>query len=192
MPSLQSNFVFCVKSVEIFEPFTNYSFPCLYFLFVTAPVMASEAFSSSNRVLRVKRRAFSREITSFLNDVRSGVGVSKEAFNEKRDYFENIWEEIVATTEGCINLVDDGDDEGEEIIEELRDHLERLQEKKERFTDLEMEIDKRLFDVTDTKCIELADGEPRKRYVRQLPVGPSVMSSPLHLLRNLKTYPLMG
>ena len=121
--------------------------------------MASEAFSSSNRVLRVKRRAFSREITSFLNDVRSGVGVSKEAFNEKRDYFENIWEEIVATTEGCINLVDDGDDEGEEIIEELRDHLERLQEKKERFTDLEMEIDKRLFDVTDTKCIELADGD---------------------------------
>ena len=92
--------------------------------------MTSEAFSNVNRVLRVKRRAFSREVTTFLSYARSGVGVSKEAFNEKRVYFEHIWEEIVTATEGCINLVDDEEDQGEEIIEELREHLEGLQGKK--------------------------------------------------------------
>ena len=53
--------------------------------------MASEAFSTANQAFRVKRSAFSREITSFLNDAWSGMGVSKDAFNEKGDYFENIW-----------------------------------------------------------------------------------------------------
>ena len=88
--------------------------------------MASEAVLTANQALHIKRRTFLREITSFLNDARSGVGVSKEVFNKRGDYFENIWEEIVAATEGCINLVDD---EGEEIVEELRDQLVGLQEK---------------------------------------------------------------
>ena len=75
--------------------------------------MASEAFLTANRALRLKRRAFSREITSFLNDAWSNEGVSKEVFNEKKGYFENTWEEIVTAAGSYINLLDDREDEGE-------------------------------------------------------------------------------
>ena len=106
--------------------------------------MASEAFSTANRALRVKRRAFSREITSFLNDAWSGEGVSKEVFNEKKGYFENIWEEIVTATDSCINLLDDEEDERGEIIDGLKELLEELQDKKQRLTWLEEEIEKKI------------------------------------------------
>ena len=49
--------------------------------------MASEAFATANRPLRLKRRAFSRELTSFMDDARSEKGVSKEAFNKKKGLF---------------------------------------------------------------------------------------------------------
>ena len=49
----------------------------------------------------------------------------------------SAWDEIVASTEYCIKLNDDRDDQREEQIDELRDHLEILKEKKERFLDLE-------------------------------------------------------
>ena len=91
--------------------------------------MASEAFATANRALRAKRRAFSKES---LKDARSEVGLSKEAFIEKKAYFEQCWKEIMTSTNDCINLIDDGEEQGE-IIEELKEHLEGLQEKKDCF-----------------------------------------------------------
>ena len=47
--------------------------------------MTSQAFLVASRALRLKRRAFSNEITSFLSDASSEEGVSKEAFIEKKN-----------------------------------------------------------------------------------------------------------
>ena len=94
--------------------------------------MTSETFAVASRALRLKRRGFSNEITSFLSDASSEGGVSKEAFIEKKEYFEKIWEEIVTDAEGCVNLLDDGDDEEGEIVESLKDSLEDLKYKKQR------------------------------------------------------------
>ena len=49
--------------------------------------MASEAFATANQALRAKRRAFSKEITESFKDARSEVGLSKEAFIEKKSLF---------------------------------------------------------------------------------------------------------
>ena len=57
--------------------------------------MSSTTFSIANRVLRAKRRTFSRELTAALKDAKSEFGLTKEAFNDKKDYFESAWEEIV-------------------------------------------------------------------------------------------------
>ena len=94
-----------------------------------------------------------------MNDARSEKGVSEEAFNEKKDYFEKIWEEIVTATDSCINLLDDGEDEGGEIVETLKEHLEELQYKKQRLTWLEKEIEKKLANMVESKSVELIHGD---------------------------------
>ena len=114
----------------------------LIHLFATAFVMTSEVFSTANRALPVKRRAFSKEVTAALNDARTEVGLSKEAFNEKRTYLEHIWEEIVTSAEDCIHLIDDREEQGDEQIGELNCIVELLKEKKEQFLNLEGEIEK--------------------------------------------------
>ena len=96
--------------------------------------MNLEAFSIANRALRVKRRTFSKEITAALNDARSEFGLTKEAFNEKRVYLEHHWEEVVTSPEDCIHLVDDEEEQEEEKIEEVKDHLDVLKEKKNGFS----------------------------------------------------------
>ena len=77
-----------------------------------------------------------------MNNAKSDTGLSKEAFKEKEDYFERTWDEIVTSTEDCIGLIDDGEEQGDEQIEELREHIEILKEKKERFLNLEGKIEK--------------------------------------------------
>ena len=57
-------------------------------------------------------------------------GISKEAFNKKEDYFDYTWHEIVTSMEDCIGLIDDGEEQGNEQIQELREHIEILKEKK--------------------------------------------------------------
>ena len=39
----------------------------------------------------------------------------------------------MTSTEGCINLIDNGEEQEDEQIEELRDHIEILKEKKDNF-----------------------------------------------------------
>ena len=66
--------------------------------------------------MHVNRRNFSKEINVILNEAKSEAGLNKEIFDEKKVYFEQHWEEIVTSTEECINLIDDGDeDKGEQI-----------------------------------------------------------------------------
>ena len=92
------------------------------FFFVTS----SQAFAVANRALRIKRRTFSNELTAVLNEANSETGLSKEAFKEKKDYFEHNWNEIVTSTEDCVNLIDDGEEHRDDQIEELRYHIELL------------------------------------------------------------------
>ena len=91
--------------------------------------MESESSSAAKRVLRVKRRSFSKEITDILKDARSDEGISKEAFDDKKVYIEQCWGEIVTSTNDCIGLIDDVEEKGE-IVDELNEHLEGLRAKK--------------------------------------------------------------
>ena len=120
--------------------------------------MASEAFTVAIRALRLKRRSFSKEVTGLLKDARSDEGFSKEAFNERKDYIEQCWGEIVASTSDCVGLVDDGE-EKEEVDNELNEQLESLRVQKELFFDLGVEIVKKTFDMADVKSLELFDGD---------------------------------
>ena len=63
-----------------------------------------------------------------LNDARYESGLNKEGFKEKKNYFERNW--IVTSIEGCINLIDDGKEQGDEQIEELNYQIELLKGKK--------------------------------------------------------------
>ena len=78
--------------------------------------MSSTAYSVANRALRAKRRAFSKELTVALSDAKSETGLNIEAFKKKEDHFECNWTEIVTPTEDCINLIDDGEKQGDEHI----------------------------------------------------------------------------
>ena len=83
--------------------------------------MTSQTFSIADRASQIlKRRAFSNEFTAVLNEAKSETGLSKEAFKEKKEYFEHNWTEIVTSTVDCINLIDDGDEHGDDEIEELK------------------------------------------------------------------------
>ena len=71
-----------------------------------------------------------------LNEAKSEVGLKKEVFEEKRGYFEQNRTEIVTSTEDCIKLIDDGDENREEQVIELQYHIELLKEKKEHCLNL--------------------------------------------------------
>ena len=43
------------------------------------------------------------------------TGLSKKAFKEKEDYFERNWAEIVTSTEDCINLIDNMEEQIDEL-----------------------------------------------------------------------------
>ena len=76
-------------------------------------------FSTADHALRVQRRALAKELREFLGDASSISGMSKEAFMEKKGYFEGMWKEIVSNTEGGINLLDDDVEEDGHIAEGL-------------------------------------------------------------------------
>ena len=86
-------------------------------MLVTAFVMSSTAFSVACRALCTKRKTFSKELTTALNDDRSEFGLNNEILTRKKDYFGYTWDEIVTSTEDCIGLIDDGEEQGEEQIE---------------------------------------------------------------------------
>ena len=59
--------------------------------------------------------------------------------------------------EGCIGLLDDGDEDKEEQIIDLEYHIEMLKGLKEQFLSFEIEIERRLH-MVDIKNVEAADG----------------------------------
>ena len=61
----------------------------------------------------------------------------------------------MTSTEGCIKLNDDGDDEKDEQVNELNYQIEVLKEKKEQFFSLEVEIERNLK-LIDVKNVESA------------------------------------
>ena len=116
--------------------------------------MSSETFSAADRALRVQRRALIKELTAFLGDTESLNELSREDFAKRKEYFEGLWKKVVASTEGCSNLIDDGDDEDGLIAEGLNEGLEGLRFLMDRLNILEGDIEKRLAVVEDTKSIE--------------------------------------
>ena len=107
--------------------------------------MTSEAFSTADRALHVQRRALAKELRAFLGDASSISGLSKEAFMEKKGYFEGMWKEVVSNTEGCISLLDDDADEDGHIAEGLNEYLEDLRFNMDRLNWWEEDLEKSLL-----------------------------------------------
>ena len=61
----------------------------------------------------------------------------------------------MSSTEGCINLIDDGDDDKDEQVNELNFQIELLKVQKEQFFSLEVEIEKGSM-IIDVKNVEMA------------------------------------
>ena len=93
-------------------------------------MMSSSAFSVADQTLHAKRRAFSNELTVVLTQAKSEAGLNKEVFEERRGYLEQNWTEIVTSTEDCIKLINDEDENGEEQVIELQYQVELLREKR--------------------------------------------------------------
>ena len=116
--------------------------------------MTSEAFSTADHALRVQRWALRNELTEFLNDTASLSKLSREDFMKKKEYFEGLWKEVVANTEGCTNLIDDSDDDEGLIAENLKECLDRVRYLMDRLNILEEDLEKRLAVVENIKNVE--------------------------------------
>ena len=92
--------------------------------------MATTSYALTERVLRAKRRSFSKDLTTILEEDNSESGLSKERFEEKKAHFEHNWQEIVNSTEGCVKLIDDGDDNWAEQVSELNYQVKFPESKK--------------------------------------------------------------
>ena len=68
-----------------------------------------------------------------MDEAKSEAGLSKESFDKKKVHIEQHWDEIVTSTEGCIKLIDDGDDDKDEQVNELNYQIELLKIQKEQF-----------------------------------------------------------
>ena len=67
--------------------------------------MSLTAFSTVERALRVKRRIFSKEINTILDESKSEAGFNKATFDETKVYFEEHWDEIVILRKIVLNLL---------------------------------------------------------------------------------------
>ena len=72
-----------------------------------------------------------------------------------KKHFENLWEEIVTSTNDCLSLLDDGSDDEGELREHITDSLDSLRHKKDRLTWFEEELEGRLAATVDDKNVEL-------------------------------------
>ena len=121
--------------------------------------MSLMAFSMAERPLHVKRRNFSKDMKAILNKARSEACLNMVVFDEKKIYFEEHWEEIVTSTEGCINLIDDGDDDKDEQTNDLNYQMDILKMQKEQFLNLGVEIERIALNI-DVKNVIVAVIEP--------------------------------
>ena len=113
----------------------------------------SNAFAVASSALRVKRRTLSKELSAFLQLAVSDSPPTLEAFNERKEYFENLWETVVTTTKECLDLIDEGEDPDGKEAERLNDTLEDLRYKKDRLIYLEEDYARKSLNMDDVKNI---------------------------------------
>ena len=101
-------------------------------------------FNVASSDLRVKRRAFSRELSEFLLIAASESPPSREDFLDKKKYFEGLWDVLVAATKSCLSLLSEGDDPDGEIADNLNGILGDLRDRKGRLDYLEEEYLRKL------------------------------------------------
>ena len=89
----------------------------------------SEQFETASRALRLKRRAFSNEITAFLQSAKSDTPPAITEFRERQIHFKNLWDNVVTSTEDCIKLIHEDEDSDGEEARVLKDTLEDLRYK---------------------------------------------------------------
>ena len=94
--------------------------------------------------LCIKRRAFSKELSDFLLLAASESPPSREDFLDKKIYFENRWDVIVAATKSCLSLLNEDDDPGGEKSDNLNGVLGDLRDRKSRMDYLEGEYLRKL------------------------------------------------
>ena len=100
----------------------------LAFFFVTYWHFVVDTFLQPPRELCVQKgEAFQKKINEILDELESDTGLSKADFDNKKDYFNEHWKEIVTSTENCIDILDD-DDNKEEAMNEVNYHIEVLKE----------------------------------------------------------------
>ena len=103
----------------------------------------------------------------------------------KKDYFEQIRNEIVTSTVDCVKLIDDGGENREDQIVELHYQMELLKEKKELFLNLEVEIERNM-NMIEIKNVVPAEVDTSKD-VRILTDNDTVNGMPIFLLTEKKS-----
>ena len=74
----------------------------------------------------------------------------------------------MTSTDNCFHLIDDGEDQKEEQIKELKFQVELLRGKKEHFFSLEGDIEKRSLSMMDVKNVDPADGDTSQEERRKI------------------------
>ena len=82
----------------------------------------------------------------------------------KKIYFNKHWEDIIASTNNCIAIIDDDVEETDkdEQANELNYHVKLIKTHLEKFNDLEIEIEKKASDV-DKNMVSTQKLSARKR-----------------------------
>ena len=66
----------------------------------------STSYSAAITAMRAKRRALSKELTTFLQSTKSDGLPTLNDFYEKNKYFEGLWEDVVKQSANCQSLID--------------------------------------------------------------------------------------
>ena len=109
--------------------------------------MAATSYAVAERALQEKRWSFSNDLTTILDEANSKLGLTKERFDEKKAHFEQNWDKILNSTEVCIKLIDNGEDEKDEQTDELNYQVEILNVKKDQILRLEVDIERKLNEI---------------------------------------------
>ena len=111
-------------------------------------------YLTAARALRVKRRALSEELSTYLLVIKKDSLPATDAFNVKKAYFEELWQEVMKQCENCKSLLQDGGDAEQQELTWVGDTIEDLLAKKERLGYIEEDIISRDTSTGDVKNVE--------------------------------------
>ena len=97
-----------------------------------------------------------------MDESKSDARFSKTDFDTKKEYFNETWENVVTSMEGCIKMLDDDYDKEWEIPE-FNHHLELLKTRLRQFFDLEVELEKKIASDVEIKNIGESDVDPSEK-----------------------------